>query len=178
MKRVSILSLLATTAFGTAVPAFSQTTNQSSILVAQAAPRSFIGLPYRDLPTGLTNLGGWLIDATDNGTFRFGISHIRQNTKKMLWLERFVRRDAKGMPTFRVVDVIELPQISQSQSVLGYRFCLRNGKEDLNLVTIVETADTQYWTAIHQAWRANRATGKFEAISTKGIVCQNPGWGV
>jgi hypothetical protein len=178
MKRLSIFCLLATTVFGTGLPVVSQTVNQSSIVIAQSNPRSYIGLQYRDFPAGVNNLGGWIIDIGDNGKFNFGVSHVRQGSKEMLWLERFVRRDSAGVATMRVIDVLELPAISKSQTLTSPRFCTQNGKKNRDLIAIVEATDKEYRTQIHRAWRANRSTGKFESTSTKGIVCENPGWGV
>jgi hypothetical protein len=178
MKRLSIFCLLATGLFGTGIPAFSQAANQSPIVTAQANSRSFIGLQYQDLPRGLTNLGGWVVDIGDNGKFNFSVAHVRQGTKEMLWLERFIRHDAQGRATMRVINVLELPAISKSQTLASSRFCMQNGKKNPDLIAIVEATDTEYRTQIHRAWRANRAKGKFESISTRGIVCENPGWGV
>lgn len=178
MKRLSISCLLAVGLFGTVLPAVSQTANQSVTVMAQANSQSFVGLQYRDIPSELVDRGGWVIDANDRGIFNFGVAHIQQGRRGMLWFTRFIRHDAKGRAIWRVIDVLELPAISQSQDLTSSRFCTQNGKKNRDLIAIVEATDTEYRTQIHRAWRTNRATGKFESISTRGIVCQNPGWGV
>ncbi|MBO1070725.1 MAG: hypothetical protein HEQ13_15785 [Dolichospermum sp. DEX189] len=55
--------------------------------------------------------------------------------------------------------------------------CLRNGVSDLEIIAIAKIQDTEYFRQIQKAWRANLKTRKFEAISTKGVMCLNTGSG-
>ncbi|MBE9056555.1 hypothetical protein IQ237_11040 [Sphaerospermopsis sp. LEGE 08334] len=56
--------------------------------------------------------------------------------------------------------------------------CRRNGVSDHDIIAVAKIQDTEYFRQIQKAWRANRKTRKFEAISTKGVICENIGYGL
>ncbi|WP_190902122.1 hypothetical protein [Nostoc foliaceum] len=43
---------------------------------------------------------------------------------------------------------------------------------------ILKFQDAEYWRQIKKAWRSNRNSDQLEEISTRNIICENPGWGV
>ncbi|KAM3112798.1 hypothetical protein [Phormidesmis sp. 146-33] len=184
MKISSIALLLSFATLGLALPAHSQSMpgafqlNQTkSQTIAQSRGRSFIGLRYRNLPKGLTDLGGWVVG--DGTTSRIAVAQVAQGSQQMLWLEKLQDYDSNGRPMYHVIDVLNLPTIKQTERLTaGSRGCTQNGKRDPELAVIVKETNTEKWTQISRAWRANRRTGKFEKISTKGIVCENFAWGV
>jgi hypothetical protein len=132
--------------------------------------RAYIGLAYRNLPEGLESSGGAMID---DG---YSVGIVRRGNTDMVWLEKTIQHDSEGHSTRQVLDVLELPEIKQPQQ-LSYRFCQLNGTSDREIVAIVEQTDTEYYTNVYQAWRANIKTGKIEPMVTKGIACSNSGWG-
>ena len=165
------LLLAASLGFASIVPAIAQSTTPR--------PNSYIGLRYRDVPKPLTDLGGWVIGLQQQGDYRHSIAYIRNGRREMIWFNRFVGRDrATGKAFFQVVDSTSFPALTKSQALIGYGFCKRNGKSEPNLVAIAQPSETEFWTKIDRAWRANQSKEKLESISTKGIVCENPGWGV
>jgi hypothetical protein len=94
----------------------------------------------------------------------------------MLWLELIESRDKQGRVNVKVLDVIHLPKLTQTDYLLHY--CTRNGKQDPQLVALVKYEDNQHLKNIKKAWISNIQTGKFQEISTNNIVCANPGQGV
>jgi|GEM_PF-1183339 len=184
MRILSIALPLCLTVIGFALPAQSQPktgnfrVNQPEPqLIAQSKSRSFIGLRYRNLPKSLTDLGGWVV--SDGTVARFAVSHVRQGSQQMLWFEKLIDYDNNGRPMFQVIDVLNLPTFSKTEQLTtGSRGCMQNGQHDRELAVLVEATNTEKWTQISKAWRANRRTGKFEKVSTKGIVCENTAWGV
>lgn len=184
MKIPQIALLLSFATIGLALPyqsksiaEDSQPTQSKSQIIAQSRSRSFIGLRYRNLPKGLTDFGGWLID--DETTSKIGVSHVGQGSQQMLWLEKLNNYDSNGRPMYQVIDVLNLPTFEKTEQIAtGSRGCRRNGKRDIELAVVAKATNTEKWTQISRAWKANRRTGKFEDVSTKGIVCENIGWGV
>ncbi|MGH1394545.1 MAG: hypothetical protein ACRAVC_10995 [Trichormus sp.] len=139
--------------------------------------QSYIGLLYRDVPTGLKDLGGWVVGNIQEGR-EYAIAHVKKGNQEMLWFEVLVSRDNKGKPIFQVIDVLYLPKLNKSEQIGHGGSCLQNRVRDPEIVAIAKYQDAEYWRQIKKAWRSNRQIGKFEEISPRNIVCQNPGWGV
>ena len=54
-----------------------------------------------------------------------------------------------------------------------------NNRPDKEIVAIVDyQRGVEYFTRVRKAWRANRQTEKFEVIPTRGIKCENDGFGL
>ncbi|NDJ17971.1 hypothetical protein [Myxacorys almedinensis] len=180
MRYPFILPLVAVAIVGSTLPGSTQpASTQKPVIAPLNKSRSYIGLKYRDVPQGVDYIGGWVIDLQKNGDFKHAVTHVRDHNGEMLWLDRFINHDrATGKANFQVVDVLKLPLISKAQVFSAHGFCMKNGNRDPDLIAIAKATDTQYRTTIYRAWKANRAKETFEEISTKGITCENPAWGV
>ena len=183
LKSTPIVALiLSTLGFSLAAPAIAQspTLPVTSPLIAQTASQEFIGLQYRNVPSGLENLGGWMLNSTSP---EYAVARVRQGDREMLWLEVLIERNAEGYPLFEVLDVLELPTLADDET-LGHRIfsCTQAEKDDeynAQLIAIVlYEPEQEYLTQVRRAWRANWQTGQFEEVEAEGIVCLNPSWGV
>ncbi|GAP94311.1 hypothetical protein NIES2104_08220 [Leptolyngbya sp. NIES-2104] len=131
------------------------------------------------MPSGLQGRNGWVLGLQENGDFSYTVSQVSDSHKGMVWLNRSLGHDpATGKLNALVVDVVELPTLSKTQVFMGNHFCFQNGKRNENLMAIAEATNTQYRTKIYHAWKVDRAKEKIKAISTKGIVCENPTGGI
>ncbi|WP_242027318.1 hypothetical protein [Sphaerospermopsis sp. FACHB-1094] len=158
--------------------------------------RSYIGLRYLpplvtpgylDHPKGIQYFGGWTWTVDDPGypsltpgsrATVYGISQVKKGNQEMLWFEIVVNRDRTGNPSqWLVIDVFNVPKMNKSYTLIGYH-CLRNGIRDYSIIAVAKDTNSEYFRQIQKAWRANRKTRKFEAISTKGVICENTGYGV
>jgi len=92
----------------------------------------------------------------------FGKSAPRIDPKKARWF---------------VTDQMLYPKTPAGFHVV-YGLCERDGKSDETIIAIVKTTDTEWYTNVKSAYRANLSTGRFEKTSIKGIRCVNEGWGV
>ena len=120
------------------------------------------------LSNGAKDLGGGLL-SNEN----YGVSRFSRGKKFMLWLEKITERDARGIPSWEVRDVLSFDKLKKNQEFLfSYSSsCLQNGKEKLDLIVQADfLPKTNTYKIIH-AWRANVKREKFEKISTKGIKC-------
>lgn len=149
-----------------------------SIAPAQTGAPKYTGHRYGSTqPKGVKYIGGSLISELDDQT-EYGIAEVHRGRVKALWFERLIRRDEKGIPYWELKDVLVVPPYPKSQ-LLSYSFCLMNNLPDKEIVAIVDyQPDAEYFTRVRKAWRANRQTGKFEVIPTKGIKCTNEGAGL
>lgn len=142
----------------------------------EQARSSYIGTRYLsgESPQGTEERAGWLVgELMDSGDF--WITQMRVDNQEMLWLQ--VRLGDYGQQAiFEVVDVADLPAFGESEGLVSA--CELNESPDPEIMAIVRYTDTEYLTAIRQAWRANRTSRKIEPISIVGVRCYNPGWGV
>jgi len=120
------------------------------------------------LSNGAKDLGGGLL-SNEN----YGVSRFSRGKKFMLWLEKITERDARGIPSWEVRDVLSFDKLKKNQEFLfSYSSsCLQNGKEKLDLIVQAEFLPKTKTYKIIDAWRANVKREKFEKISTKGIKC-------
>jgi hypothetical protein len=137
---------------------------------------------YLDHPKGIQYFGGWIVDdpgypslAPGSRATVYGISQVKKGNQEMLWFEIVVNRDRTGNPSqWLVIDVLTLPKTNKSYTMVGQGgSCRRNGVSDHDIIAVAKIQDTEYFRQIQKAWRANRKTRKFEAISTKGVICLN-----
>ena len=124
-------------------------------------------------------MGSWVVDDIEYPKpSLYGISRVKKGNQEMLWFDMVVDRDRKGNPSqLLVLDVFSVPKMNKSYTLIGHH-CLRNGIRDYSIIAVAKIQDTEYFRQIQKAWRANRKTRKFEAISTKGVICENPGYGL
>ncbi len=170
--RFLLALLLAVAAFTPSRPAAQQT--------ASAAEASrYVGLRFqKSLPAGLKWVGGALVSHPYEDAEQYGLSEVHRGRVKMLWFEFMTGRDGAGQPHWEVKDVFLLPRTRRHESLI-YSSCFSGGKPDREIVAVVDhRPDVEFFTRVSRAWRANRATGKFEAIPTKGIKCENAGYGM
>jgi hypothetical protein len=128
------------------------------------------GVVYgQTLSNGVRDLGGGLL-TNEN----FGVTRYAKNGNQMLWLERILERDAKGVPTWQVRDVLMLGKMNKNQEILfSYSStCTRNGAENLDLIVMAEKSADKKTYKILQAWEADIKSEKFKKASAKGIKCE------
>ncbi len=147
-------------------------------LTTFAAPQKkseFVGYKHKGivygetLPNGAKDLGGGLL-SNEN----YGVSRFQKGKKFMLWLEKITARDAKGVPSWEVKDVLMFDNVKKNQQFLFSlsSTCQQNGKENLDLIVMTELSPQKKTHKVLRAWRANVKTAKFEKTSDKGIVCK------
>lgn len=128
------------------------------------------GVVYGEtLPNGVKDLGGGLL-SNEN----YGVSRFQKGRKFMLWLEKVIERDKKGVPSWEVKDVLTFENLKKNEefSFSYSSTCRQNGKENLDLIVMTETSPQKKNPKVIRAWLASVRTGKFQKISDKGIVCQ------
>lgn len=160
--------------------------NRSYIGLRYLGPRVPYTPPaYLDHPKGIQYFGSWTVDDPGYPSLRlgsratvYGISWVKKGNQEMLWFQIVVNRDRTGNRIQRlVIDVLTLPKINKPYTMVGGE-CLRNGVSDLDIIAVAKDTNSEYFRQIQKAWRANRKTRKFEAISTKGVICENIGYGL
>lgn len=144
-------------------------------VIASPQKKDFIGYKHKGvlygeiLSNGAKDLGGGLLSNAD-----YGVTRLTKDKKYMLWLEKITHRDAKGVPSWQVKDVLMFDDLKKNQEFLfSYSSgCLQNGRKNLDLIVMAERLPAKKTYKVIRAWRANVKKEKFEKISDKGIVCQ------
>ena len=158
---MKIKSLIAILLLASTAAAFSQRNN-------------YVGYRHKgvvngqNLPNGVKSLGGGL---TSNENY--GISRYTRGKRYMLWLEEVVSRDAKGVPTWIVKNVLTFDNLKKNQEFFfSYTSpCTQNGRSNLDLVVKAELQPRTKTYKVLDAWRANTRSMKFEKTNITGIQC-------
>ncbi|CAN5702053.1 hypothetical protein BH18ACI1_BH18ACI1_17430 [soil metagenome] len=128
------------------------------------------GIKYGEtLPNGVKDLGGGLL-SNEN----YGVSRFTKGKKYMLWLEKITARDAKGVPSWEVRNVLSFDKLKKNQEFLfSYgSSCLQNGKGNLDMIVMTELLPKTKTYKVLKAWKVNIKREKFDKISIKGIKCE------
>lgn len=142
--------------------------------------RKYVGLQIGEsLPTGHTSKSHFLIPSKSGVDIPmdFGIREVSRGKLRMLWLERVTQRDVRGVPRWKVIDVLTLPRIGRNQ-VLAHSLCFIGGEYEPEVLAIFDYEDKEYFTRARRAWRANRRGEKFVEIPANKLRCENEGWGL
>lgn len=142
-------------------------------VAAQTDALKYAGLRYGPTqPKGVKYVSGALISER-NDEKEYGISEVHKGRVKALWFERLARRDERGIPYWELLDVLVAPPHTGKQ-ILVYASCRLKNQYNPEIVALVDNQPSEeFLTRVRKAWRANRQTGKFEVLPTKGIKCTN-----
>lgn len=127
------------------------------------------GVTYGEtLPNGAKDLGGGLLSDENYGVTRFS-----RGETFMLWFEKIVERNSKGVPHWEVKDFLNFKNLPKNQEFLfSYSStCTQNNRKSLDLIVMAELNPQAKKYKVLKAWQANIKREKFEEISTKGISC-------
>lgn len=148
----------------------------ASALSAFSFPQrnEFIGYRHRGvtygetLPNGAKDLGGGLLSDE-----RYSVTRFSRGETFMLWFEKVVERDSKGVPNWEVKDFLKFNNLPKNQEFLfSYSSsCTQNSRTNLDLIVMAEPNPQAKKYKVLKAWQANIKREKFEEISTKGISC-------
>ena len=147
----------------------------ATIATAFSQKKNYIGYRHKGvvngqtLDNGVKSLGGGLTSAENYGVSRYSIGK-----KYMLWLEEIVSRDAKGVPSWQVKDVLTFSDLRKNEEFLfSYTSgCTQNGRANLDLLVKAKFLPKTNIYKVQDAWKVNIRREKFEKISTKGIKCE------
>ena len=143
--------------------------------VASAQKSKYIGYKHKGavmgetLSNGVKSISGGL---TSNE--KLGISRYTKGKKYMLWLEEIVGRDANGVPTWIVRNVLTFDNLRKNQEFhFSYNSpCTLNKKENIDLIVKTEFLPKTKTYKVLEAWKANTKTLKFDEIKTRNVRCK------
>jgi len=139
------------------------------------SPRVSLGIHYPPFPEGFGSKSGILVTGVGDSA-EFGIDLVASRSGEDLWFGSLVRRNERGEAEWVLVDTLSLPQQPPGYSlILGG--CRVDGKSDPALVAVAKDEDRDSLRILLSAWRGDSESGKLHEISTKGIACENEGYG-
>lgn len=135
--------------------------------------------PY---PEGFSSKTGACIgdEFLHGSTCQYSLSIIEnkagQNT--YIALKKFKHRAVDGKKAIWVIlDIMDYPELSKLE-YLAIATCRRSKQDDLTLFAVVKVTDTELFSEIIRAYRANLAEGKIETVDSDDVECWNEGWGI
>jgi hypothetical protein len=75
-----------------------------------------------------------------------------------------------------ILDIMAL-RFSERYMRLIDRWCECDGVNDESIFAVVELTETPFFEHVVRAWRVNKKLRRFQEISTKGLRCENMGYG-
>ena len=144
-------------------------------VAASAQKSNYVGYKHKGatlgetLSNGVKSVSGGL---TSNN--KIGVSRYTKGKKYMLWLEEIVSRDATGVPTWIVRNVLTFDNLKKNQEFhFSYNSpCKLYGKDNVDLIVKTQFLTKTKTYKILEAWKANTKTLKFEEIDTKNVQCK------
>jgi hypothetical protein len=109
----------------------------------------------------------------ETNKFDFGISQITNKKLNVIIFDKVV----PGLKsTFEILDTLQIRNLKKTEYI-SFQLCRKDSINDSEIIAVVLFDDTEYFTKVLKAWRANRKTGKIIEIETTGIDCMNEGYG-
>ena len=142
------------------------------LLASPSKANDIIGTIVPPYPEKWRDQGGACIASCD-----YSIGVLEKSNRLFLYFGKSAPRTDPKKARWLVTDQMPYPKTPPGFQVV-YGLCERDGKPDDTIIAIVKTTDAEWYTTVRSAYRANFNTGRFEKISTKGVRCQNEGWGV
>jgi hypothetical protein len=121
----------------------------------------------------INNESGFLLEK-DGFDYTFGIAFSHSETQTFLLF--FKIENTKKI----IIDILAIDKKDLSGNKLT-EYCYSKKGADSELIAIVEesNSDSEFYTKILKAWRANRKSEKFEKIKPKKILkCNNESYGI
>jgi hypothetical protein len=138
------------------------------------------GRRHPPLPDSAESLAGYLLGADVLGGH--AVEHLRIGIREYLLLSRGLGRDSSGKAAWEILDAVALPpRPADLEIALGT--CGRgvgpawNADSEVIAYVRPELAK-EFWAGVAVAWRASRATGRFEPEPVRGLRCINEGYGL
>lgn len=144
----------------------------------------YIGLEYQEPPEGLREFAGWLMGSPEEQPV-YGVSWMVEascesqpcppGTTSMLWFQEV---EVGQQPSYRVVDVVGVPDLPEDFSEQILSTCQQGEEIDPEILAIVAYDSDQEILPAIQAWRANQEAETLEEIPPDEVQCYNPGYGL
>ena len=131
--------------------------------------------PHHSLPNGVLNAGGALVDSPSSKPM-FAIDLMSRDGVDMLWFTHNIGGTNLHL-RWHVDDVLDVPALEKGQILVWDASCAMNGVADPEIVAVVVHTDTEEYTQVVRAWRADRRARAFRPIDTAGVSCANDGYG-
>ena len=142
-----------------------------------ASPDGWVGASWPPPPGEVAIERGTTLGTAD--TASFALAEVSAGGQRLLWLGRRAGErpgEVRGEARWTVTDVLPLPRLGADRGlVLALCGALSGTDEvaiDPEIVALATPADAPV-LKVRGAWRADRATGRFEAIPHGAIVCLN-----
>ena len=133
-----------------------------------------VGKTVPPYPTGWQDLGGGCID--DDCTYSLG--KFKKNKQEFYYLSQSLP-ELNHKPQWKVLSYMPMPHVEKGFEVVDFACQLNGNGEgplDATIIAVVKTIDAELYKTIQSAYRVNTTTGRFENISTDGVVCIKQGW--
>lgn len=149
------------------------------LFAGQSNANGVVGSIVPPYPEGWKHRGGACIASSlgANRSCEFSIGILEKSNKLFFHFGKSVPRTDPKQARWLITDQMPYPETTPGFQVV-YGLCEKDGKPEDTIIAVVKTTDTEWYTTVHSAYRANLNTGRFEDTSTEGVRCLSEGWGM
>lgn len=151
----------------------------SSPVMAAGDHINLVGATVPPFPTGWYDESGMCIGSGlgQDQLCAFNLGVIKKGAQRWLYIGKAASSSTTGKPRWLVTDQMAYPAAPKGFHVEIVP-CQRDGEPAVTTVAIVQTTNSEWYTRVRAAYRANLATGLFETVASQGMRCLNAGAGV
>jgi|SRR5690554_1733853 len=167
MKKITFLLFIFLTAFGYSQP-IKQNKNVYS-LIGQDYAKLENKIVFEDY--SIQHIGAYLLQK-DNFDTDFGIAEYWSSEKRFLLFFKISDSDKI------IIDILKIDKKDLKNRNLT-KYCSTKNGYDSEIIAIVKDSNSEFYTNIIKAWKANRKSGKFEKVNKRKITkCGNENYGI
>jgi hypothetical protein len=132
----------------------------------------YVGMRYhiRDLPQGVTDEGGMMIESPDEHEYGVGFRRATDG-RQSLWLQRLTARDAGGRPSWEVLAVLELPPLADDEHMMPLE-CSLADEPGIPVIAVGSYPDYDEAMMPRAAWRVDAAGAAFVPAEASHVECR------
>lgn len=137
----------------------------------------YIGLHHPPMPSGIEDLGGFLVGTTDEEN-KLGIEYVRDRKGTIILLDHLIYREGCPNPEYLILDFRRVPPLAPNERLVEN--CRRGDVSeggDGRTIAIAIDQDSEILNKIRQVWQVDVKTKKLVQTSPVGIQCINEGFG-
>jgi hypothetical protein len=137
---------------------------------------AYVGTRYDPMPAGISYEGGAVLMGKNGKPSSFAMTHVLTPRGAYMWLDSVLPTDGQNQIHARIVRGELKLRPARPNETLLIGSCEVKGKLDASVFAFAERQfRSKRLSKIHDAWRADPTTGRFDVVPPKDVVCEDPG---
>ena len=150
-----------------------------AIFAASCSANDLVGSTVPPYPEHYKYSGGACVSGgrDQKSICDFSIGVLEKNNQLIMYFGKAAPRTDVKQPRWLVTDQMPYPAAPDDSHVV-YSMCAQNEVRDETIIAVVKSSNSEFFTEISLAYKVNLDTGRFEQMSTSGLICINESYGL